>query len=155
VPRAAWHRVHSRLLSTQPGMRTVCLDQLFPTRKPPSSLPCCCSTARRITLHLELTYSGRSSARLGGRISVSASLFPQHAPPSQGMGMPAAGGGEGGPRTGLPQHRLPFAALQPGCPLFPSTALQRGGCAAGTGWAGGLAPCSFVCVRLGGGRPHT
>lgn len=48
----------------------------------------------------------------------------------------------------------PFPDTSPGVPT------PRGGEAAPApmavaGWAGGLAPCSFVCVWLGGGRPCT
>lgn len=169
MPRAAWHRVHSRLLSTWPGPRTICPDQLFPARKsppPPSSLPCC-STARRITLHLELTHLGRSSARFGGRISVSASLFPPACSPLAGDGSAGcrrrrAGGRASGklgqdclslgcPMPGLPALPWHFpvgahAPWQGGLPLCPQQWLAG---------QGGLAPCSFVCVWLGGGRPCT
>lgn len=84
--------------------------------RPRSSLPCC-STARRVTLHLELTHSGCSSARFGGRISVSASLFPPAC-------SPLAGDRSAGCRrwwqgrdawAGLSHHGLPV----PGLPALP------------------------------------
>lgn len=108
---------------------------------PPSSLPCC-STARRITLHLELTHSGRSSARFGGCISCQHLCSPQHAPPSQGTGVPAAGGGggEGEAWAGLPraQATSPSLALPRGCP-----------CAA----AGRLPLCLWQWLAGRGGSP--
>lgn len=124
MPRAAWHGVHSRLLSTWPGPRTICPDQLFPARKSPPSSPPCCSTAHRITLHLELTHSGRSSARFGGRISVSASLFPPACSPLAGdrsAGCRRRRRGRGEAWAGLTQHRLPRAWA-----TSPSLALPRG-----------------------------
>lgn len=162
MPRAAWYRIHSRLLSTWPGPRTICLDQLFPTRKsPPSSLPCC-STAHRITLHLELTHSGHSSARFGGRISVSASLFP----PACSL---LAGDRSAGCRRrwrgrgSLGRTAPAWAALSPG--YQPSPALPRGcpcpavgrlPCACSSGWLGrGNLPPACLYVWLGGGRPCT
>lgn len=95
----------------------------LPRKEAPPSSPPCCSTAHRITLHLELTHSGRSSARFGGRISVSASLFPPACSPLAGDG--SAGcrrrrrGGEAW--AGLPQHGLPRARA-----TSPSPALPRG-----------------------------
>lgn len=158
MPRAAWHGVHSRLLSTWPGSRTICPDQLLPARKLPILPLPRCSTARRITLHLELTHSGRSSARFGGRISVSASLFPPACSPLAGDG--SAGcrrrrrrqGGKPGqdcPSTGCPVPGLP--ALPRHFPMG-ARAPQRGGCpcACGSGWLGrGVRPL-LVCMCVVG-----
>lgn len=165
MPRAAWHRVHSRLLSTWPGPRTICPDQLFPARKsppPPSSLPCC-STARRITLHLELTHLGRSSARFGGRISVSASLFPPACSPLAGDGSAGCRRRRAGGRAGsLGRTASAWVAPCLGYQPFPGTSLWvpmphgRGGCpcARSSGWLGrgGLPPAHlYVCGWEGGG----
>lgn len=166
MPRAAWHRVHSRLLSTWPGPWTICPDQLFPARKspPPPSSPPCCSTAHRITLHLELTHSGRSSARFGGRISVSASLFPPACSPLAGDRSAGCRRRRQGPGGSLgrtnPARAAPRLGYQPFFGTSPWVPVPRGREAAPVpaavaGWAGGLTPCSFVCVWLGGGRPCT
>lgn len=108
MPRAAWHRVHSRLLSTQPGMRTVCLDQLFPTRKPPSSLPCCCSTARRITLHLELTYSDAPQLDLVAASRCQHLCSPSMLPPHRGWECRLQEVGRGGPGQDCPSTDCPL-----------------------------------------------
>lgn len=154
MPRAAWYRIHSRLLSTWPGPRTICLDQLFPTRKsPPSSLPCC-STAHRITLHLELTHSGHSSARFGGRISVSASLFPPACSLLAGdrsAGCRRRWRGRGSLSRTAPARAAPSPGYQPLPSPSPWVPMPRSGEAALclqqwlAGW-GKFAPCSFVRV---------
>lgn len=164
MPRAAWHRVHSRLLSTWPGSRTICPDQLFPARKsppPPSSLPCC-STARRITLHLELTHLGRSSARFGGRISVSASLFPPACSPLAGDGSAGCRRRRAGRRVGsLGRTASAWVAPCLGYQPFPGTSLWvpmprgRGAApvpAAVAGWAGGACPLLLCMCVVGRGE---
>lgn len=128
----------------------------LPRKEVPSSAPPCCSTAHRITLHLELTHSGRSSARFGGRISVSASLFSPACSPlagdrSAGCRRRQQGGGS-----------LSRTALHPGYQPFPGTSPWVPVPAAGRlplcpwQWLaeqGGVSPCFYlyVCGWEGGG----
>lgn len=109
--------------------------------------------ARRITLHLELTHSGRSSARLGGRISVSASFVPPACSPLAGDGSAGCrrwrGGGGAGqdtPGTDCPAAGLPtlpqHGPTQGRLPLRPRQGLAvRGGSPPARlyvcGWEGG------------------
>lgn len=69
--------------------------------------------------------------------------------------------GEGEAWAGWPQHGLPRAQATSPSPALPCGCLcpTVGGAVpvpmAVASWAGGLAPCSFVSVWLGGGRPCT
>lgn len=123
----------------------------LPRKEVPSSTPPCCSTAHRITLHLELTHSGRSSARFGGRISVSASLFPPACSPlagdrSAGCRRQQQGGGSLGRTAPHPGYQ-PFPGLPCGCPCHGREAAPVP--VAVAGWAGGLPP-AFICMCVVG-----